>query len=59
MGFNKRILPKVDKLEEIYKQDPDGYIRGIKKVDALIGPMDSIDWVHKKIKEYNERTSKK
>jgi hypothetical protein len=59
MGFNKRILPKIDKLKEYYYNDPDTYIRGIKKVDALIGPMESIDWIQNKVRKHYERTSKK
>ncbi len=56
MGFNKRILPKIDKLKEYYYNDPDTYIRGIIKVDAMIGSMESIDWINNKIKEYYERS---
>ena len=59
MGFNKRILPKIDKLKKIYNEDPDSYIRSIIKTDALIGPMDSIEWIEKKVKEHNERALSK
>jgi hypothetical protein len=55
MGFNKRILPKVDELKKIYKNDPESYIRGIIKTDALIGPMESIEWINKKVKEYYDK----
>ncbi len=55
MGFNKKILPKVEELKKIYKQDPDSYIRGIIKTDALIGPMESIDWINGKVKEYYDK----
>ena len=46
-------------MEKIYEQDRDKYIKGLIKVDALIGPMECIDWVSKKIKEYNEQNVKK
>jgi len=60
MGFNKRILPKIDRLKKIYNEDPESYIRGIIKTDALIGPMESIDWINKKVKEhYDKRKSTK
>jgi hypothetical protein len=59
MGFNKRILPQLSEMEKIYHQDPDGYIKGIIKVDALIGSMECLDWVNEKIKKYHERNVKK
>lgn len=55
MGFNKRIIPNLERLEKIYNEDPDSYIRGIIKADALIGPIESIKWVDEKIKEYNDK----
>ena len=55
MGFNKRILPNIDKVKEVYNMDPDSYIKGIIKTDSLIGPMESINWVEKKIKEYYDK----
>jgi hypothetical protein len=55
MGFNKRILPKIDKLKEIYNMDPDSYIKGIIKTDALIGPMESIEWIEGKVKKYYDK----
>ena len=59
MGFNKRILPKIDKLKDYYYNDPESYIRGIIKVDAMIGSMESIDWINDRVKEHYERASKK
>ena len=59
MGFNKRILPKIDKLKEYYYNDPESYIKGIIKTDALIGSMESIDWINDRVKEHYERASKK
>jgi|TARA_B110000211_G_C14035757_1_gene534421 hypothetical protein len=59
MGFNKRILPKIDKLKVYYYNDPESYIRGIIKVDAMIGSMESIDWINDRVKEHYERASKK
>ena len=59
MGFNKRILPQLEEMKKIYDVDPDGYIRGIIKVDALIGPMECIEWIDEKKKEYYERNVKK
>lgn len=53
MGFNKFILPKVSKLNKMYEEDPHGFMRRVKKTDAFIGSMESINWVEDKIKKYN------
>jgi len=44
MGFNKKIVPNIEKARE-YAKDPVWLERTI-KADALIGPTESIDYIH-------------
>jgi hypothetical protein len=58
MGFNKKILPELEKLKEWYERDKDSLMRSIINSDALIGPEESITWVKEKMKENGGSTKK-
>lgn len=50
MSINKIYLQDVKELKKKYKEDPEGFKTRIKKADALIGPTDSMEYVHKIMK---------
>jgi len=57
--MTKTILPKIDKVKELYNRDPEKFIRRYRKVDVLMGDIKSVEWVESKLKEYYERNIEK
>jgi len=57
--MTKTILPNIDKVKELYNRDPEKFIRRYRKVDVLIGEVESVEWVESKLREYYERNIKK
>lgn len=55
----KTILPNIDKVKELYNRDPEKFIRNYRKVDVLMGEVESVEWVESKLQEYYERDIKK
>jgi hypothetical protein len=43
--MNKIYLQDVEELKRKYSEDPEGFVRKIRKADALIGPEDSMLFV--------------
>lgn len=52
MGFNKKILPRIDELKDLYYKDKESFVKSMKEADVLMGSEESIEWVEKKLNEW-------
>lgn len=52
MSFNKKILPRIDELKDLYYNDKESFIKSMKDADVLMGSEESIEWVEKKLNEW-------